>query len=116
MPEQRQIQAMSVTYTAACSNTRSFNPLGVAKDRTRILMDTGQTRQLLSRNGNSLKILLNNYMTMQLRKTPIFLRGLDLVLAPVALFAGPTHGKYKSRGDLIKQLARRQWFSIQAEL
>ena len=51
--EQGQIRASSLTYTAACSNARSFNPLSEARDRTRILMDTSRILNLLTHNGNS---------------------------------------------------------------
>ena len=44
---------MSVTYTAAHGNTRSFNPLSEARDRTHILMYTSQVLNLLSHNRNS---------------------------------------------------------------
>ena len=38
---------MSVTYTAACSNTGSFNPLSEARDQTFILMDSAQLQREL---------------------------------------------------------------------
>ena len=39
-PQQRGIQATSVTYTTTHSNTGSFNPLSEARDWTRVFMDT----------------------------------------------------------------------------
>ena len=44
---------MAATYTAAHGNAGSFNPL--ARDQTRILMDTSQIFKPLSHNGNSVK-------------------------------------------------------------
>ena len=45
----------SATYTAACGNSGSFNPLSLSKARdwVQILMDTRQVLNLLSHNGNS---------------------------------------------------------------
>ena len=47
------VQAMSVTYTTAHGNARSFNLLSKARDQTCILMDMSQVCNLLSHNGNS---------------------------------------------------------------
>ena len=52
-PQPRQIPAASATYTTAEGNTKSFNPLSEARDRTHILMDTSQVLKLLRHNGNS---------------------------------------------------------------
>ena len=40
--QQCQIQAMSMTYTTAHSNSGSFNPLSEASDGIFVLMDTSQ--------------------------------------------------------------------------
>ena len=53
LPQTCQIQALSVTYTTAFSNDRSFNPLSETRDWTCILMDTSQIINLLGHNGNS---------------------------------------------------------------
>ena len=52
--QQHQTRAASMTYAAACHNTRSFNPLSEARDWTCILMNTSQVLKLLSYNENSI--------------------------------------------------------------
>ena len=41
-PQQREIRAVSATYTTAHSNSGSFNPVNEARDQTQILMDISQ--------------------------------------------------------------------------
>ena len=43
-PQQRQIQTVSATYTAACGSSGSFNPLSEARDWTRVFLITSQIR------------------------------------------------------------------------
>ena len=76
-PQQHRIQTTSATYTVAiatwdpsctCNLHHSLqqcqilNPLSEARDRTLILMDTSQVRNLLHHNGNSLQFLLLSHM------------------------------------------------------
>ena len=50
-PQQRQIQAKSVTYATAHGNTRSS--LSKDRDQIRILMNTSQILNTLSHDGNA---------------------------------------------------------------
>ena len=52
-PQQRWIWAASATYTIACSNAGSFNPLSKARDWTCFLMDTSWVLNPLSPSRNS---------------------------------------------------------------
>ena len=51
--QHRQVRAASMTHTAACGNTGSFNPPNEARSSTQILMDTSLVLNPLSHNGNS---------------------------------------------------------------
>ena len=50
---QPQMQAVSVTSAAACSNARSFDPLNETRDHIYVLMDTGWILNPLSQYWNS---------------------------------------------------------------
>ena len=65
-PQQRRIPAESETYTAAHSNTRSFNPLSKARNPTHILMGTSLAPNPLSHNGNSSLIFKNPVVTLSI--------------------------------------------------
>ena len=56
-PQQHQIRAMSVSYTIAHGNARSFNSLSKARDRTHNLMDTSWVRYHWVMMGTSVLFL-----------------------------------------------------------
>ena len=57
-PQQRQIQATSVTYTRAHSSAGSFNPLSEARDQTRNLMGPSWIHFLWAITGTPQVLLL----------------------------------------------------------